>query len=36
MSILKGELFALRYAPLESYNFTIGVGVCDLADDENY
>jgi len=33
---LKDELFELHYASLESYSLTIGVGVCDWVDDEDY
>jgi hypothetical protein len=36
MFVLKDELFVMQYAPLESYSLTIGIGVCDWGDDENY
>ncbi len=36
MSILKDELFELRYAPLKNYSLTIGIRVYDWGDDEDY
>jgi hypothetical protein len=36
VSVLKMKYFRCAMHLLESYSFTIGVGICDWGDDKDY